>query len=207
MAARGPRRSAGRTSCPGASSSAGRSPEPSLPSRPLLLLDEPLGDARREAPARVRVELKSIQREIGITFVFVTHDQEEALTMSDRLAVMSSGKVERLGVSRCVRASRRPLSSRPPQRVEPHAWQVVAGRVTVDVGGVALRRHRARRVRESPSHHPARGMRPHRASVDARENRVQLRRDRAVRLPRVTTRVFVSLSGGDRVQALVANSE
>ncbi len=63
----------------------------------LLLLDEPLGALDAKLRRGLQIELKSLQREVGITFVYVTHDQEEALTMSDRLAVMSSGRIEQLG--------------------------------------------------------------------------------------------------------------
>jgi spermidine/putrescine transport system ATP-binding protein len=63
----------------------------------LLLLDEPLGALDAKLRRGLQVELKSLQREVGITFVYVTHDQEEALTMSDRLAVMSGGRIEQLG--------------------------------------------------------------------------------------------------------------
>jgi spermidine/putrescine transport system ATP-binding protein len=63
----------------------------------VLLLDEPLGALDAKLRKALQIELKSIQEEIGITFIYVTHDQEEALTMSDRIAVMSSGKVEQLG--------------------------------------------------------------------------------------------------------------
>ena len=66
----------------------------------VLLLDEPLGALDAKLRRELQVELKSIQREIGITFLYVTHDQEEALTMSDRLAVMAAGKVEQLGAPR-----------------------------------------------------------------------------------------------------------
>jgi spermidine/putrescine transport system ATP-binding protein len=62
-----------------------------------LLLDEPLGALDLKLRQVMQFELKRIQREIGITFVYVTHDQEEALTMSDRLAVMNAGKVEQIG--------------------------------------------------------------------------------------------------------------
>lgn len=66
-----------------------------LPS--VLLLDEPLGALDLKLRKEMQLELKSLQREVGITFVFVTHDQEEALTMSDRIAVMSHGKVLQVG--------------------------------------------------------------------------------------------------------------
>jgi spermidine/putrescine transport system ATP-binding protein len=65
-----------------------------------LLLDEPLGALDLKLRQAMQVELKRIQREVGITFVYVTHDQGEALTMSDRIAVMDEGKIEQLGTPR-----------------------------------------------------------------------------------------------------------
>ena len=62
-----------------------------------LLLDEPLGALDLKLRQAMQLELKRIQREVGITFVYVTHDQEEALTMSDRIAVMNEGRVEQIG--------------------------------------------------------------------------------------------------------------
>jgi spermidine/putrescine transport system ATP-binding protein len=62
----------------------------------VLLLDEPLGALDLKLRKGLQVELKRIQREVGITFVYVTHDQEEALTMSDRIAVMNEGRVEQV---------------------------------------------------------------------------------------------------------------
>ena len=62
-----------------------------------LLLDEPLAALDLKLREAMQLELKRIQREVGITFVFVTHDQGEALTMSDRIAVMSRGRVEQIG--------------------------------------------------------------------------------------------------------------
>ena len=63
----------------------------------VLLLDEPLGALDLKLRQEMQIELKSIQREVGITFVYVTHDQEEALTMSDRLAVFNQGRIEQIG--------------------------------------------------------------------------------------------------------------
>ena len=62
----------------------------------MLLLDEPLGALDLKLRKGLQIELKSIQRDVGITFVYVTHDQEEALTMSDRIAVMNHGVIEQL---------------------------------------------------------------------------------------------------------------
>jgi putative spermidine/putrescine transport system ATP-binding protein len=63
----------------------------------VLLLDEPLGALDLKLREQMQVELKQLQRELGITFVFVTHDQEEALTLSDRIAVFSEGRIVQLG--------------------------------------------------------------------------------------------------------------
>jgi len=69
-----------------------------LVNRPtVLLLDEPLGALDLKLRKQLQVELKRIQKEVGITFVYVTHDQEEALALSDRIAVMQAGRVEQLG--------------------------------------------------------------------------------------------------------------
>ncbi|BCL24107.1 ABC transporter ATP-binding protein [Streptomyces tuirus] len=63
----------------------------------VLLLDEPLGALDLKLREQMQIELKELQREVGITFVFVTHDQDEALTMSDRIAVFNQGRIEQVG--------------------------------------------------------------------------------------------------------------
>jgi len=69
-----------------------------LVNRPrVLLLDEPLGALDLKLREEMQLELKRIQREVGITFIYVTHDQDEALSMSDRLAVFSNGHIEQVG--------------------------------------------------------------------------------------------------------------
>jgi putative spermidine/putrescine transport system ATP-binding protein len=69
-----------------------------LVNRPrVLLLDEPLGALDLKLREEMQIELKAIQQAVGITFIYVTHDQEEALTMSDRLAVFNRGRIEQLG--------------------------------------------------------------------------------------------------------------
>jgi putative spermidine/putrescine transport system ATP-binding protein len=79
----------------------------------VLLLDEPLGALDLKLREQMQVELKGLQRKIGITFVYVTHDQQEALGMSDRLAVFNEGKIEQIG---------------PPQEIYEHpATAFVAG--------------------------------------------------------------------------------
>jgi putative spermidine/putrescine transport system ATP-binding protein len=64
---------------------------------PVLLLDEPLGALDLKLRQEMQIFLKALQRDLGITFVYVTHDQEEALTMSDRLAVFNAGRIEQVG--------------------------------------------------------------------------------------------------------------
>lgn len=63
----------------------------------ILLLDEPLGALDLKLRESMQIELKQLQRELGITFVFVTHDQDEALTLSDRIAIFNQGKIEQIG--------------------------------------------------------------------------------------------------------------
>ena len=81
----------------------------------VLLLDEPLGALDLKLREQMQVELKQIQRRVGITFVFVTHDQEEALTLSDRIAVFNNGRVEQIG------PAGRSTSDRAP-RSWPGSW-------------------------------------------------------------------------------------
>jgi putative spermidine/putrescine transport system ATP-binding protein len=65
----------------------------------VLLLDEPLGALDLKLRQQMQIELKELQRSLGITFIFVTHDQEEALTMSDRIGVFNGGRLEQIGTA------------------------------------------------------------------------------------------------------------
>ena len=104
----------------------------------VLLLDEPLGALDLKLRKGLQVELKRIQQEIGITFVYVTHDQEEALTMSDRIAVMNRGIVEQIAdPGRGLRAAGDDLRRRLHRRLEPDAGH----------GPIAERRPRDGRAR------------------------------------------------------------
>ena len=100
----------------------------------ILLLDEPLSALDMKLRKEMQIELKRLQRETGLTFIFVTHDQEEALTMSDRIAVMSAGRVQQI-------ASPRELYDRPANRFvagfigESNFLAGNAGGGAVDVGG------------------------------------------------------------------------
>jgi spermidine/putrescine transport system ATP-binding protein len=105
----------------------------------ILLLDEPLSALDMKLRKDMQIELKRLQRETGLTFIFVTHDQEEALTMSDRIAVMSGGRVQQI-------ASPRELYDRPANRFVAGfigesnfvSAQCASGHVTVGQARVAL---------------------------------------------------------------------
>ena len=143
----------------------------------VLLLDEPLGALDAKLRKRLQIELKALQEEVGITFIYVTHDQEEALTMSDRIAVMSQGQVEQVG---------------PPQEIyeQPRTAYVAdflgvsnlmegngrgAGhrRMSRDARGVRVDRGRGRSgyARRVEDHDPARAGRPGGHGHDGREPR------------------------------------
>src|SRR5690242_12792351 len=93
-----------------------------LVNRPkVLLLDEPLGALDLKLREQMQVELKAIQRAVGITFLFVTHDQEEALTMSDRIAVFNDGRIEQVGTARDLRAARQRVRGRLRRHLQPAA--------------------------------------------------------------------------------------
>ena len=97
----------------------------------VLLLDEPLGALDLKLREEMQVELKSIQREVGITFVFVTHDQGEALSMSNRIAVFNNGRIEQVGTpatSTTIRQQRSsPASSASPTMLSAERSQQLLG--------------------------------------------------------------------------------
>ena len=172
----------------------------------VLLLDEPLGALDAKLRRELQVELKSIQREIGITFLYVTHDQEEALTMSDRLAVMAGGKVEQLGAPRDVYEHPETAFVADFLGVSNLMRARVLDGRRVDVGGVTLTATQGEARRPGVVRLT---IRPERVRIEPPssegENRVPATIERFVYLGS-TTQVFVALPGGDRVQALVANS-
>ena len=90
-------RTAGPRSSPAASSSASRSPAPSSIEPKVLLLDEPLSNLDAKMRVQVRRELRDLQQRLGLTTIFVTHDQEEANTICDRIAVMNDGVIQQVG--------------------------------------------------------------------------------------------------------------
>jgi putative spermidine/putrescine transport system ATP-binding protein len=122
-----------------------------LVNRPkVLLLDEPLGALDLKLRQEMQIELKQIQQRVGLTFIYVTHDQEEALTMSDRLAVFSQGRVEQVGS--------------PAEVYERPATGFVAGFVGISN---VLEGEAARRIAGSPSAFTIRPEKIHLADPDA----------------------------------------
>jgi spermidine/putrescine transport system ATP-binding protein len=178
----------------------------------VLLLDEPLGALDAKLRKALQHELTSLQRDVGITFLYVTHDQEEALTMSDRLAVMDNGRVAQVG---------------PPREVytEPSDAYVadflgVANLLVVEVVGAApAGGHHVRlqgfELRAESGTVGTAGsakivIRPERARIleygCTGENHMPAMIDRLVYLG-ATTQVVVRLPHGDTVQVLVANTD
>ncbi|HEU0336297.1 MAG TPA: ABC transporter ATP-binding protein [Gaiellaceae bacterium] len=172
----------------------------------VLLLDEPLGALDAKLRRELQLELKSLQQEVGITFVYVTHDQEEALTMSDRIAVMANGRIEQLGTPRAVYeepetafvadflgvSNLMRASCDGAGRVRVGDLELVAGQGTTAARGEVRVTIRPERVGIEPP-----------GSVGV--NRVPARIERFVYLGS-TTQVHVALPGGDVVQALLANA-
>ena len=125
----------------------------------VLLLDEPLGALDLQLRKQLQVELLTLQRRLGITFVYVTHDQEEALVMSDRIAVMRQGKIEQMGasaalyerprtrfVSQFLGACNIPLSHGTAPRSQPGHRQHAAWHVTGRFWPTTVSRRATRRV-------------------------------------------------------------
>jgi spermidine/putrescine transport system ATP-binding protein len=179
-----------------------------LVNRPaVLLLDEPLGALDLKLRRQMQVELKEIQREVGITFLYVTHDQEEALAMSDRIAVMDGGVVEQCGT--------------PEEVYERPAKPFVAGFIgisnlmegVVEGGGVRLSNGAlcvARVPEEAGDGTPVQlSVRPEKIVLDGRgDSLVRMQGTIAERVYVGTaTQVIVELEGGARVVALEQNTE
>jgi spermidine/putrescine transport system ATP-binding protein len=176
----------------------------------VLLLDEPLGALDAKLRKALQIELKALQQQVGITFVYVTHDQEEALTMSDRIAVMSDGRVEQV--------------ASPTEVYEEPATTFVAdflgvsnlmtvtahgatdGRCRVTLGDYELF---ASRGETHTSGETRIVIRPERVHLEPHEstgeNRVPGMVDRVVYLGNAN-QVIVTLATGEKVQALVQNT-
>jgi spermidine/putrescine transport system ATP-binding protein len=175
----------------------------------VLLLDEPLGALDAKLRKALQIELKTIQEQFGITFVYVTHDQEEALTMSDRIAVMSGGRVEQVATPMAMYEE--------PETVFVADFLGVSNLMTVVVEGgsdgtcVARLGDFALRARRGET--GVRGetrvvIRPERVRIEpyeaTGENRVPGMVERVVYLG-LAQQLVVRLATGDVVQALVVN--
>jgi len=174
----------------------------------VLLLDEPLGALDARLRKDLQVELKALQAELGITFVFVTHDQEEALTMSDRVAVMSGGRVEQAGTPREMYEEPATLFVADFLGVS----NLIAADASPDQGGCALRVGE-RTLRASTGATDARGavkamIRPERISVEPQgavgDNRLPGMVERAVYIGSAHE-LHIRLVGGDLLKALIQN--
>jgi spermidine/putrescine transport system ATP-binding protein len=176
----------------------------------VLLLDEPLGALDAKLRRSLKVELKALQEQVGITFLYVTHDQEEALTMSDRLAVMRDGKIVQmgsptevyeepadtyvadfLGVSNLMEVD--VISRGPGAQCEVRLGDTV---LSAEHGG-----------QDAPDHAHA-VIRPERVKIEdygsAGPNRVPAMVERLVYLGS-STQVYLRLAAGSDVQALLSN--
>jgi spermidine/putrescine transport system ATP-binding protein len=177
----------------------------------VLLLDEPLGALDAKLRKALQIELKALQEEIGISFVYVTHDQEEALTMSDRLAVMSNGRVEQigtpsdvyeepttayvadfLGVSNLMDAEAEGLDADSHAKVKLGEFELAAGQGDTDARGTVKIVIRPERVRLEES--GATG-----------QNRVPGMVERVVYVGSIM-QVIVHLAPGQTLQAWVQNT-
>ncbi len=176
----------------------------------VLLLDEPLGALDAKLRKALQIELKALQEQVGITFIYVTHDQEEALTMSDRISVMSNGRVEQvgspeevyeepatayvadfLGVSNLMNATAKGSSGRGPCTVSVGDFEMLAAKGTTDAfGDVKVT------------------IRPERVLVEAHgttgQNRIPGMIERTVYLGSFT-QLIINLAHGERLQAVLQN--
>jgi spermidine/putrescine transport system ATP-binding protein len=176
----------------------------------VLLLDEPLGALDAKLRKALQIELKALQEEVGITFIYVTHDQEEALTMSDRLAVMSNGRVEQvgtpsevyeepttayvadfLGVSNLMDARAEGIDGQGRCRIQLGDFELVGARGDTDARGEVKIVIRPERVRLDES-------------GTAGENRIPGMVERVVFVGS-TMQVIVHLASGPTLQAWVQN--
>jgi spermidine/putrescine transport system ATP-binding protein len=177
----------------------------------VLLLDEPLGALDAKLRKTLQVELKALQEQVGVTFVYVTHDQEEALTMADRLAVMNEGRVEQVGTPREVYEE--PASAYVADFLGvSNLLDAEALGETAD-GRCRLRSGDLELLAASRSHTSARGpvkvvVRPERVRVEAPrktgENRLPGTIERVVYAGPIS-QLVVTLDGGEHIQCMLAN--
>jgi spermidine/putrescine transport system ATP-binding protein len=192
----------------------------------VLLLDEPLGALDAKLRRQLQVELKALQERVGITFLYVTHDQEEALTMSDRIAVMDAGRIRQIGTAREVYESpahafvadflgaANLLDAVALGRDQQGRCRVRVGDHELRAGGGAVDAHGAVKVVIRPERvvlDAARDATTGRTSAEpgagkhvATENCMPGIVERLV-FQGPVTQIFVRVRGGHMIQAMVAN--
>jgi spermidine/putrescine transport system ATP-binding protein len=177
----------------------------------VLLLDEPLGALDAKLRKQLQIELKTLQQQVGITFIYVTHDQEEALTMSDRIAVMSNGRVEQvaapqqvyeepatvfvadfLGVSNLMDAQALGSDGQGRCRIKLGTFELAAGRGDKEMRGATKATVRPERVRLEPA-------------GSGGENRLPGMVERWVYLGNAV-QLIVRLATGEAIQVLIQNT-
>jgi spermidine/putrescine transport system ATP-binding protein len=176
----------------------------------VLLLDEPLGALDAKLRKALQIELKALQQQVGITFVYVTHDQEEALTMSDRIAVMADGRVEQVGPP--AEVYEEPITTFVADFLGVSNLMIVTargeanGRCKVALGEFELH---AANGDVSTAGDTRIVIRPERVRLEPHEssgeNRIPGMVERVVYLGNAN-QVIVRLAHGERIQALVQNT-
>jgi spermidine/putrescine transport system ATP-binding protein len=179
----------------------------------VLLLDEPLGALDAKLRRSLKVELKALQERVGITFIYVTHDQEEALTMSDRLAVMNAGQIAQIGTPQEVYES--PADAYVADFLGAAnlldivvTERVRGGASTLSLGETAL--STSNEVPAAPGAKAQVVIRPERVGVEEHgspgPNRLPALVDRIVYLG-AATQVILRLATGESLQAVVKNED
>jgi spermidine/putrescine transport system ATP-binding protein len=176
----------------------------------VVLLDEPLGALDAKIRRSLQVELKALQERVGLTFIYVTHDQEEALTMSDRLAVMHDGRVEQLGAPRAVYEEPRTSFVADflgiSNLLRGRALGKVGSRCRVQVGDFELQATKGELGTQGETKLV---IRPERVRLEPNtahgENRVPGMVERVV-YRGSSSQVFVRLPNSDQIQAFVQNA-
>jgi spermidine/putrescine transport system ATP-binding protein len=179
----------------------------------VLLLDEPLGALDAKLRRSLKVELKALQERVGITFIYVTHDQEEALTMSDRIAVMNAGRIAQIGTPQEVYESPADAYVADFLGAANLLQVVVAERVRGGASALKLGDIALTTSNEVPAEQGASAqavIRPERVRVEehgsAGANRVPALVDRVVYLG-AATQAYLRLASGESLQAVVQNED
>ena len=177
----------------------------------VLLLDEPLGALDAKLRKALQIELKSLQQEVGITFLYVTHDQEEALTMSDRLAVMNGGHIEQVGAPQDVYEDPETLFVADFLGVSNLMEARIVSTATERMPGCSRRLrardagHRAGRHRRGEDRHPPERIELEEHGAPSGPNRIPGMVERVVYVGSAI-QVIVRAATGESLQALVQNT-